>query len=133
MNRGGATLGKQAAPRGGQTLVEVLVAMTVLGVGLVAVLEAFSVCSGAVSRIKSEAIAKTWSRSIMAEIRANPSLLTSDESGDLGRDYPGFTWRRQVRETGEQGVLAVRVEVRWKSRGVAREYSLVTLVRMPQV
>jgi general secretion pathway protein I len=117
----------------GQTLVEVLVAMVVLGVGLVSVLEAFSVCSLAVGVMKSEAVARGWAAEKMGELRTNPALLTSDESGDLGKEYPGFTWRRQVRETPEHGVLSVSVEVKWKNRGVERGYSLVTLIRTHQV
>jgi general secretion pathway protein I len=117
----------------GQTLVEVLVAMVVLGVGLVSVLEAFSVCSLAVGVIRSEGIARSWAAGKMGELRTNPALLTSDESGDLGKEYPGFTWRRQVRETPEHGVLSTSIEVKWKNRGVERSYSLVTLIRTPQV
>lgn len=121
-----------AGRRGGITLVEVLVAMVVLGVGLVSVLRALSTCMRAAGIIGGEAIAEAAAARMLSELRENPQLLLSGDSGDLGGERPGFTWRRELRETGEPGVLAVRITMAWTSQGAPRDYSVVTLVEMPR-
>lgn len=116
----------------GQTLVEVLVATVVLGVGLVAVMRAFSTCTAGVGVVRGRIVAREYAAGLMSELRANPSLLMSDETGEIGDAHPGFTWRRRVRETREQGVLAVEITVEWRVQGMRRSYVLETLVQAPR-
>jgi len=130
--RAAEALRTSAGRRGGVTLVEVLVAMVVLGVGLVSVLRALSTCMRVAGIIGGEAIAEEAAVRMLSELRENPQLLLSGDSGDLGERRPGFTWRRELRETGEPGVLAVRITLAWTSQGVPRDYSVVTLVEMPR-
>lgn len=111
-----------------QTLVEVLVAMIVLGVGLVSVMKAFSVCSGAVGLIRGEAVAKAVASKMMAEARLDPRVVLAEDSGDLSPEHPGFTWRRELRESSEGGLVAVEITIEWKVQGVRRDYALVSLV-----
>jgi type II secretion system protein I len=116
-----------------QTLVEVLVATVVLGIGLAAILNGFSACLNAVSVLRGQSVARDFCATAVSQLRTNPSLLSSDEEGSLGDDHPGFKWRREVRETPEQGLLAVRITVEWTSQGVARDYVLETLVATPRM
>jgi len=116
----------------GTTLVEVLVAMVVLGVGLVSVVRAISTCRRTARIIGGESIAKEAVVRMLSEVRENPQLLLTGDSGPLEAGPPGFTWRRDVRETNEPGVLAVRVTIEWMNQGVRRDYSLVTLVATPR-
>ncbi len=118
--------------RNGVTLTEVLVAMVVLGVGLVSVLRALSTCMRTASIIGGESVAEEAAASMLAEIRENPQLLLSGDSGVLEGRRSDFQWQREILETGEPGVLAVRVTIRWTSQGVPRDYSLATLVEMPR-
>jgi len=110
------------------TLAEVLVSLVVMGVGLVSVISAFSVCSRAVGIARGQVVAENFAASIVAQMRENPGLLMSGDSGEVGPDYPGFTWKSELRESAEEGVLAVRVTVEWKSQGLRRDYTLVSLV-----
>jgi type II secretion system protein I len=114
--------------RAGTTLVEVMVTMVVLGVGLVSVMRAFSTCSANVSLIRGETVAETFASSMMAQMREDPTLLLSEDEGEIGPEHPGFTWQRELRETDEPGVLAVRLTVQWRARAVRRDYTLVSLV-----
>lgn len=116
----------------GQTLAEVLVATVVLGVGLVAVMKAFGTCSRTVGIIRGQTVAKNFASRMMSEARGNPALLLSEDEGALGREHPGFAWSRRLRETPEPGVIAVRITVTWRTRGVRREYSLVSLAQSPR-
>jgi len=108
------------------------VATVVLGIGLASVLEGFSACLNAVSILRGQMVARDFCATAVSQLRTNPSLLTSDEEGPVGADHPGFRWRREVRETPERGLLAVRITVEWKSQGVALQYVLETLVRTPR-
>ena len=105
--------------------------MVVLGVGVVSVMKAFSACSMAVGVIRGRTVAMNFAAGMMSEARCNPELLVSEDEGIFGGDYPGFTWRRQLRATNERGVVAVKITVEWKTQGIARDFSLVSLVEEP--
>ena len=118
--------------RAGLTLVEVMAAMVVLGVGLVAVMGAFSACSRVVSIVKGQVVAETFASKMLSELRVNPQLLLGGKEGIIIDGPSGFTWTRELRETGEPGVLAVKITVNWKSQGVRRYYALTSLVATPR-
>lgn len=121
-----------ARSRRGVTLVEVLAAVVVLGVGLVYVMGAFSACARTTGLIRSETVAKLWAANMLAEARGNPDLLISGDSGDLGAAWPGFKWTRKLREGAERGTLVIEITVQWRTQGVARDYTLTSLVESPR-
>lgn len=118
--------------RAGLTLVEVLAAMVVLGVGLVSVMGAFSTCARAVSIVKGQVAAETFASKMLSELRVNPQLLLSGDEGIISDAPSVYTWTKELRETAEPGVLAVKITVNWKSQGVSRYYALTSLVATPR-
>lgn len=129
---GAGGLTTRAKRTGGMTLVEVLVAMVVLGVGLTAVMEGFASCSRATGMIGYETAARTAAAAMLAEVRENPELMVSGDAGTLAPEYPNLRWKRTLRESGEEGVLAVEIRVEWRTQGVARGVALATMVRSPK-
>lgn len=125
------TAHRKTSRRAGQTLVEVLVAMVVLGVGLLSVMRAFAVCTNAEGITRSTTVAREFASRMMARVRRDPALLISEDEGTLAPGHLGFHWKRSLRATEEHGVVAVRVTVEWKNRGIPRRYSLATIVRSP--
>jgi len=115
----------------GQTLVEVLVAMVVLGVGLLSVMRAFGTCGRSIGVIHGETMARAFAASMVATARENPGLLLKEETGRTEGPQGVFNWSRRLRETDSPGVLAVEVEVTWSVQGLRRRYSLVTAVEAP--
>lgn len=100
-------------PAAGFTLLEVMIALAILAVALVALL-------GLRNRdIQMQAHARDVTR---ATLLARQMALTIDEEGapdlgylegDFGKDYPGFSWQRQVNTFMIERVREVRVTVLW--------------------
>ncbi len=102
--------------RRGFTLLEVLVALAVLGSSFAVLLAAHS------SAVRQEAHA----RHLMTASTLARELITRSEIGDLpeyGSDggefeeVPGYAWERLVEATPFPGVLEVRVRVTWRQGG----------------
>ena len=123
----------KAGALSGMTLIEVLVAMTILGVGLVAVMRAFSACTRTVGIVRGRTIARDFAGRVMSEARRNPSLLISEDEGNVGGQFPGFTWKRELRDTIEPGLISIRITVNWRIQGLRRDFSLVSLIEAPDL
>lgn len=117
----------------GFTLIEVLVAISILGMSLVLIFSLFSQGLRAlqVDQAYSEAV-------ILAKAKMDEAdLLSSLEPGAEEGDHPGgFSWGREIVEVDEPSPFAlqqrtrkfkVRVEVAWKSGLRERKVALETL------
>lgn len=93
----------------GFTLLEVMVAMAILAISLVAVyrLQSQSISLAVESRFKTSAALLAQSK--MAEIEAVPLLNNRTEDGDFGPDYPQYSWRLAITDT--EFPLFKRIEV----------------------
>lgn len=80
----------------GFTLLEVMVAMAIIAIALVAVLGSQSQSLSLASETKFTTTAAFLAQSKMAEIETgNPHELASDQ-GDFGEDFPGYQWEVKV-------------------------------------
>ena len=79
---------------GGFTLLEVLVAFTILAIALTALIQAFSQGLRASTVAEERATAVLVARSIMAEVGSSIPLEESEQSGDL---EDGLGWRLTIR------------------------------------
>ncbi len=95
----GALVRGRSRPRDrGFTLIEVAIAMAIVGVGVVTVLEIFS---GALRTERGAAIrsrAAMRARAIVEATMTMPEPVPMKDSGDFG---DGYRWERQVREARE--------------------------------
>lgn len=97
----------------GFTLLEVLVALVILGVALTALLSA----EAAGVRLRSQSQELTLAtflaqaRMTDVELAGFPELGTRE--GDFGDAYPGYRWELTVSETPFPRVREVRLVVRW--------------------
>lgn len=80
-------LGRKRSSIGGFTLLEVVVAMAILGLGLVAIMELFS--SGLrLARLSGEySKAVSLARTKMEEVRIADPLAEGEEQGEFDKDY----------------------------------------------
>lgn len=80
----------------GFTLLEVMVAMAIMAITLVALLDSESASISRASEAKFTISASFLAQKKMAEIEVlKPEELISD-SGDFGDEYPGYSWELSV-------------------------------------
>ena len=83
----------------GFTLMEVMIAMAILAIALVAVfqLQSQSISMSTDSRFMTTAALLAQSK--MVEVEAGSTLVSHSENGDFGPDYPQYTWHLEVGDT----------------------------------
>jgi len=95
----------------GFTLLEVMIAMSILAITLVVVFQSQSQSISMAGRARFETTASLLAQSKMAEIEAaNPENVVSD-SGDFGDDFPDYSWQVDVMETEIDVLKKVEVKV----------------------
>ena len=97
---------------GGFTLLEVMLAMSILAIALVAVFQSQSQSISMIARSRFDTAAPLLAQAKMAEIEAITSADVTLESGDFGNDYPGYSWSFEIMETEITGVEKVEVAVK---------------------
>lgn len=95
--------------KAGFTLLEVMIAMAILAMGLVAVfqMQSQSISMSGESRFKTTA--SFLAQIKMADLEADATLGNQSQKGDFAPDYPDYGWTLQVTDT--QIVKLKRVEV----------------------
>lgn len=113
----------RGASAGGFTIVEVLVAMTVTGIGLVSVFGALRMASDVTDRIRNEQTAQLLAESHMTRLLCCPAEQLADDEGEAGK----FTWQETVGASRVPDVAEVTVTVGWQHRGRKFSFELVSL------
>jgi general secretion pathway protein I len=116
---------------GGFTLIEVMVALVVLGLAFGAALHSLSGALDRLGRDRNAAEALLLARSTLARVGRDIALAPGDVDGTVG----GFSWQVQATPyaaaaTPGLGALlgyTVHVAVGWKERGQARQVGLTTI------
>jgi general secretion pathway protein I len=91
----------------GFTLLEVMIAMAIIAIALVAVFGSQSQSLSLANEAKFNTTAALLAQSKMAEVETlNPEDLVSD-SGDFGEDFPGYHWEFYVGDVAFAGAQEV--------------------------
>lgn len=95
----------------GFTLMEVMIAMAILAIALVAIFQSQSQSASMAAHARFLTTASLLAQSRMAEIEAkNPRNLQS-EDGDFGAEFPDYRWRLEVRDTEIDRVKRLEMSV----------------------
>ena len=97
---------------GGFTLLEVMLAMSILAIALVAVFQSQSQSISMMARSRFDTAAPLLAQAKMAEIEATASGEVTSDSGDFGDRYPGYSWSFEILGTEIPGVEKVEVAVK---------------------
>jgi general secretion pathway protein I len=120
-----------ASSESGFTLMEVMVALSVVAIALVAIYRMHSQTLFMDTRSRFDTVATMLARQKLADIAiADLSDMTID-SGDFGDDHPGYTWRIQSDivssdQFREDGPVLKRLQVTISRDGDASEFNLST-------
>jgi len=109
----------------GFTLMEVMIAMAILAIALVAVFQSQSQSISMATDSRFLTTAALLAQSKMAEVEAAPSLDINVKDGDFGQDYPDYSWHLQIDDTQLAQFKKIEVTVNNKLFTNRGKYSLV--------
>jgi len=129
--------GQHSKKRLGFTLLEVMIALTIIAIVLVAVFGSQSQSLSLAHDAKFNTTAALLAQRKMAEVEMEDSLDVRSTSGDFGEDFPEYQWELSVSELsipGTEGLeflKQVDVTVRWGDKDQFR-YALRLYRFMPK-
>lgn len=103
-------------PERGFTLLEVLVALSVVAVSFVALLGLHNRNIAVVSRDQERTVALLLARRAIAEMEVGEGFPEVGTTEGEVEGYPGFRWVREVRDTEMPDLREVRLRVYWGER-----------------
>ena len=115
----------------GFTLMEVLVAVSVVAIALMAIYRMHTQTLFMDARGRFDTVATLLSRQKLADIDTMALADISDDSGDFGSAHPGFTWQIQTEAVSadrlkEDGPTLKRITVTISVNEGASEFNLTT-------
>lgn len=104
--------------KAGLTLIEVMLAVIILGIGAGVLMTATARCMAVATKSKYYSRAHRLMSRVEAE---NPITRGEMEDGtESGSFEDGFTWEREITESedeGREGLYTIRTRISWSSRG----------------
>ena len=95
----------------GFTLLEVLVAVAILAIAMVAILKANVQNLDALNESRESTMASLLAAGKLAEIEAMGPADWAEFQGDFGEDHPDYTWEVETARTEAEGLMRVVVTV----------------------
>jgi len=105
--------------RTGFSLVEMVAAVAIFSVSVVATLEVFTLC------VRATTASLNHSR---AALLAQEEVIPGSEQGDFGEAFLNATWTLDVLETETEGLYEAQAVVSWPERGKDKTFALTTLM-----
>jgi general secretion pathway protein I len=121
---------------GGFTLIEVLVALTILSISLAALLAIFTEGLDRARESRNEAAARVLAQSLLAQAKVSPNPSMGDSGGRIN----GYLWHMRVlpfgsvadRASWQADAAEVSARVSWLGDGGMRSITLSTLRYIPR-
>jgi hypothetical protein len=119
----------------GLTLVEVILAIAILGLGIAGMVAAAAKCLAVARQARNyetarEALARV---ELKYPVELEEKIMDAADSGTLDRPYDGYSWRREVEEVGleEDTLFKITTTIAWSDSGRNSEETIVTFVYRP--
>ena len=119
---------KRTENRTGFSLVELVAALAIFGIAVVAVLE-LTTTSLRATRVAEDGTRATFlAQAVLEETLAEGLLLEGEQSGEFGAEFPNASWRCIIEQDADNDELyAVTVTVEWPGGDSMHEFRLATL------
>ena len=115
----------------GLTLLEVVVALAILGAGIVGVLRAFSTSMMASKAAEMHSYAATLTGQVASELERRADLESGRLSGRFAEAGPNYTWEADVEPVSSEGLLRAEITVLWAEGSRRRHLTMITCLRPP--
>ena len=109
----------------GFTLLEVMLAMAILAIALVAVFQSQSQSISMTGQARFATTASLLAQSKMAEVETMDPREINADSGDFGDDFPDYSWKVDLTETQAENVKKIEVTVTNERMTLNNSYRLV--------
>lgn len=104
---------RNSAPERGFTLLEVLVALTIVAIALAAIIKSTGDAARNTAYLRDKTVAEWVALNRLAELRASRSYpATGTRSGSEEQANADWDWIQTVSESGQPGIRQVEIEVR---------------------
>lgn len=121
---------------GGLTLIEVLLAITIVTVGLTAIIAAASRCISVISRSRVYETTRLLLSRVEVEqpLQLEEEIKPGTQSGRFPPPYSDYHWTREIETVGrkEDGLFLIRTRVYWSERGREAYDEVLTYLYAPQ-
>jgi prepilin-type N-terminal cleavage/methylation domain-containing protein len=119
----------------GLTLIEVMLALTILGMGLTVLIATTSRCLGVVRQAKNYETARHLLGRVELEhpLQLEEKIEAGSDSGDFSGE-PGFQWTRDIEVVGkeEDGLFSVLTRIAWSDSGRKKSEEVITYLYRPE-
>ena len=114
----------------GFLLLEVIVAVSLIAVGLFVLLEGLGRCLAAARSVQNYSLVETLLANKSYEFRVERAQDFLDQDGKFD-DYPGFEWDRRFDGTDAEGLWKQTITVYWTERSKRVSDSVVEFRYLP--
>lgn len=111
----------------GFSLVEVLCATVILGVGLVGISQALTLSLHLSKDSEWYTVAQNLAAERIEILRTDALFSEGEEEGAFGEEFPGYSWRETITQASNEGLYEVVVTVAFGS-SKEKSYALRTLL-----
>ncbi len=128
---------KPRRPRSGMSLIEVLAAMAILGIGLAVLIQSVARCLEVVHKTRNYETARYLFQRLNLEhpLGVNEQIADGVQEGQFDEPHEGYTWIREITSIGleTEPLYQVTTRITWSDDG-GRESSqeTTTLVFKPE-
>ncbi|MGE4490137.1 MAG: prepilin-type N-terminal cleavage/methylation domain-containing protein [Kiritimatiellales bacterium] len=120
--------------KAGLTLIEVLLAVVILGIGAGVLMLATARCLAVISKSRHYSTAQRLIQQVSAEHPLTRGMVEAGrDSGEFDNEE-NYSWEREITEPEDEnreGLYTVRTRVSWSERGKASFEEVVTWVYIP--
>src|SRR5215472_8950761 len=95
----------------GFSMVEVLVAILILGVALVGLTHGITTALGSGKESELQATAAMFAAGLIEEVRAEGNLTDAESEGTCGEELPLYRWKQSITAAGVDGLHQVDVSI----------------------
>jgi len=117
---------KRLSKKDGFTLLEIMIAVAILSIALVAVLQNESRILSSTYESNTLTMVSFLALQKISELESKLGRVDTEMEGAFGKDFPLFSWRAEVRDLPVPGIQAklLRVSILWKEGERDRVFTL---------